>query len=572
MALRRFYTVTRLFNTYGRNTFQLYSVHKPHIKFEDTFNYKILQHFKRNTVYKTHTVSGNVHQTFNEQFFKSILDDKDNSNQLSLSELLDGIVVISRRYDNKVDMDLVGKIDDECFRRLKAGLSLEDTLKVLDALMSLSVRTPQMKSFFLCLQLFIKMLKTGEDITFQQFLQTLFFVSLIKDEQPVREYFYIVNRKLSRQPNLLNSLNPFELAIFCNSIYKTGTKLKDEVVLKKLVNCIDKNIKTLFSQPYLFTSVIKPLQHANYKDYKLLDKISKLLVDDKLRLDDVDLIGSIYLLKLYANALYEDEKIILFLADSVLKSLQNSDDNNEVVRIKDISVILRAFCQYGFDSLKQRVIDHLIPKIDKLFETETHHKRLKYCIEILLWLNVLGICPRKTMEGFLSPRNLERGRRDGKLKHHSRVNLLLTILSIEHPDILVNRNVQHLKEDVVPNDIAIHLSHPELNKVQEAVKFLAACEIGHIKSFQCTYLVPNLYIKGIVIETSRSSIAVELLGERACLHATDIPHGFMNLKLRLLSKMNYSVILINKEDIKGKQEDLMAKIEDEIRRIDNLQD
>ncbi|XP_022199937.2 uncharacterized protein LOC111056834 [Nilaparvata lugens] len=577
MALRQFYTGIRrlkdnhkLFNTYGRKIVQCYSFDSRHVRFKDTFNYKILQFFESSTNYKTHVLSGNVQQTLNDELLRKILDNETELNQLSLSELLDGIVMASSRYNYEVDLDLVRKFDDECFRRLKVGLSLEDTLKVLDALMRLSNEIPQMRAFYLCLQLFNEKLESGENIDIQNFVQVLFFVSLIRDEQPVRQFFSIAMKKLYRHSDLLYKLNPFELAIFCNSVYKTGTKLRNELLLKKLVNCINKNLDYLFSQPYLFTSVIKPLQHANYNHYKFLDRLSNLLLDNKLRMDDKDLIASVYLLKLYANALYKDEITILFLADKVLKSLQNSYQNNDTVRIKDISVILKAFCHFGFDSLKERVVGQLIPIIDVLFETEVHNKRLKYSIEILLWLNVIGIRPKGIMENFICRENLEKGKREGKRKHQSRVNLLLTILSIEHPDILTSKKVQHLVEDGVTNDVGIKLSHPELDKVQEAVQFLAACRSDLIRSYQCRYLVPNLFIKGIVIETRRSMIAVELLGERACLHGTDIPHGYMNLKLRLLRKMNYEVILINKRDIKGIQEDLMVKIEDEIRRIDNL--
>ncbi|XP_075215776.1 uncharacterized protein LOC142321514 isoform X2 [Lycorma delicatula] len=479
--------------------------------FERSVVYWVLQIFRNSPKYETCLMINETRNKNNTEI-KQLLKNKYSLSLLNTDELLNYLLIISK-YNVIKDKDVIKNVDDEFIRRLQMydyvndNDKYKDVLKVTDSLIYFTHNKIRLRSYLACVEN-IKSIIKNKEITLQHFIQCAFYVSILKGDPIAREIMNLVIVKLYTQTKIFNGLTSTELAIFCNSVYKTGTKIKSKKVLRAIIDAIDKDTDMLFTNDKLCTSILKPLHQAKYHDYSFLKNLSsKIINKHEADIEKYNFTTNVYLLKLFSNALYNDEFLINYLADSAIRKLQTMYKNKEYIRAKDISILLKSFCELGYDSLKQRTVKDVLPVIKDAINND-HIEQIEQpsLAEIILWLNVLFPCENDFMDKVINSRIIVKGK-NNTIKGTARMNLLLIILYIEK--LLPATKIDELISLIEPTrgrDLSmerIFELHYPIYRTYQAVKCLAMTNNSMIKNVTLECQIPNLFIPGITVDGER---------------------------------------------------------------------
>lgn len=497
--------------------------HRPKIEFKNSYAYTILQYFRNNPKkYITHKISNNT-KIMNKLEIENIFKNKNYLSSIDINDLLSYMLIISDNRFKKNYQIIVKNVDDELCNRLNNKFLIDDfndrcryyskimeLLKIIDTILYFINCMPnyyKMKSYDICINNLKNIIKNG-DIKLSHFIQCIFYLSTLKNDQSNQSILKFTLNKLSLQLNVIENLTLIELSILCNSYHKYSLQILSKPLIDIFNKTIEKYMDDLLMKEFNCLGILKILCTAKYHNYSVLDKISKRLFNnyDKNLNNEKTIVSQytftqiVYLLKLYSNAFYGSENFINYLADEAITKLEIIYKNEEYIRAKDVSILLKSLCQFGFDSLKQRAKYNIYPIINDVINNNLFEKyELKSLSEIILWFCIMGdICDKCFLEKIVSKEFIKKCKSDHKNKTISRMNLLITILSIEKllPDDVINQ----LMELIEP--ASGYETKNLVNDVHKVVEFLAKTNKEIIKSVEMGFQIPNLFIPGITVQTT----------------------------------------------------------------------
>lgn len=479
----------------------------PKTEFKTSFSHWILKYFKTNTKYVTHTTTYNAEYPKSKNEIKFELGSKNKISCLKTDELLNYMMIISE--DFTVTKNIMQNVDNEVCKRLRtANITNQYTsvLKITDTLIYFTHSHVQlMKSYILCVENIKNIIRRNE-IELEHLVQCAFYISMLKDKSLARSAMKLILAKVHLHVAIIDMLSPVDLCVFYNSIYKSSTKILSKKTLAAIVSSIYKNLDELLKNEELLIGSIKPLFQAKYHDYNFLEKLSNEIINNQnFDINKYSFKTVVHLIKLFANSLYNDENFIRYLADYSVVKLERMYKNKEYIRAKDISILLKAFSELGFDSLKNLTTATILPILIDAFDNfEIKDYERKSFADIILWLTVLQVRDESFLDKVIDSKLIIRGKKDGSGQSICKMNLLLTILSIEK--LIPSDKINKLMDLVEPTEghslEQLYKSQPALYHVNEAARCLASTK-QIVEQPILEFQIPTLFIPGITVQCGR---------------------------------------------------------------------
>ncbi|KAF7989771.1 hypothetical protein HCN44_008445 [Aphidius gifuensis] len=337
----------------------------------------------------------------------------------------------------------------------------------------------------------------------------------------------------------LEKLPIIEQCIVADTLFKCSIKLK-KIDGKIIENIIENNTDYLINNKQLLVSLCKAVRYVGPSDNFTMINLSKSLINSKERFN---LIFIAHIISLYAEAHQKDQQVLDKLFDDSWQQIEN-DENNMNIRIKDIDRILWSgrILNYQMDNDKFYIINKFIKK--RYHHIKNHHS-LFMNILLSIWMygdkpiNIINEC----FENNIFDSIIHDDNDNWKIK--ARLQLLLACIQIECPDIIIPNKLQvpHCVGQKVHNNLKIIFKYiKSLDYYLPIDQLVIDCPIKEI------------LILGISLNHQKiGKIHIDLLDENTCLKGVEEPHGLLNLKLRLLSKLGYKSILIPSIKIKDEK-------------------
>ncbi|CAG9861814.1 unnamed protein product [Phyllotreta striolata] len=440
-------------------------------------------------------------------------------------------------------------VDEQCTRELKQM----STLCIFDVLHALTKKIPnritESEFYERSLQELAARLPY---LSKNEVIQYIFYMGLKKKNNSNNQILKKCLNKLSKSG--LSTLTAEDLCVICNSTFKTTTKINDQF-LSTVIAYIQNNLH-LFKDPALLVTYLKSIRQNRYQNEEFLSTISYTILFNKTA-EHYSFSALCHILALYSDYLYYDENVLRHFCEKSIDILRHSSYTTKTEhmsiqsRLKDIKRLLWCLSNLNYTKLPASDIkDVIIPSIVQRVEAGDVEENYTSLIEIALYLWMLNYKSHELMPYFLRKTVIQ-----PLLSTNSpikqRLNLLLTCLFYEDKTLLKESGVYpKFNSDY---DMMNQLKkRPALKKVMDN---LAVISKRHdLNKFQMNCQIPGLNIIGITGYKKKiyKTAYLEILDEYTTLKNTDnSPTGPMQLKLRLLERMDEAVILIDSNEIEG---------------------
>ncbi|XP_050440523.1 uncharacterized protein LOC126845721 [Adelges cooleyi] len=514
-----------------RKKYNFQSFPKSHVS--STFNEWILMFFKTHPPYnkfvlKPTTLVNNDLEA--RTLDKAPISLKCNTN----NELLN-------KFSSTSSLSTINEIDKELENRIDV-MTIEQIMQLMDScLTSKNKLSKNSKAFKRCLQIMNENWFRRPDLNCYQTVQLMYYASIYKHKAYNTISFGL--QKIMNELSYVKKFSNEELSVLAVATYKTGVKVNDKL-LRLFVYRLEKKLDELLQKPILFISLLKPLKKAKYHDPTLIKTLTTSLKCDGSNLVIKDFTSSVHLLSYLADSNCGDIKNLQKLIDSIENSM--IQDNMKNYRIKDLTNFLFSVSYLGI-TLSNHIVEIIDSYLYEVFNTKD--KCIKYSnmlISVCLSMWMLKWTSSKLIQFVFSQVPISALRSPNIHKQNNRLDLLLTSVSIEKPELL-----QHCKFIETIENMPKPCSHinerPLLLNVFKNLQELS--KDLKFSSIEYNFSIPNLKILGIkIINNNKNKIYVEVLDSCTCLANTGIPNGTMKLKLRLESKLNFTVITVNHMD------------------------
>lgn len=189
---------------------------------------------------------------------------------------------------------------------------------------------------------------------------------------------------------------------------------------------------------------------------------------------------------------------------------------------------------------------------EQLFEIRTFMNNMEYALfnnpqkllRILLSLWILGYRAEDIIQKCIANKIFWNLRNEKFWKIRTSLNLLLRVIQIESPNIQL------------PIKMFCHVYVPL--QISKSVQFIATVVNEFSEKMKLQNVIINspvnqIYIAGVSFEDKTlRSFHIDVLNDITCLRLQRIPHGLLNLKLRLIQQLGYQSILINEDDVEDR--------------------
>ncbi|XP_043281393.1 uncharacterized protein [Venturia canescens] len=412
-------------------------------------------------------------------------------------------------------------IDDE-YCKLLGVLTVSQIFHLLHLLMKTGSNITLLKSYKSSLLALRKYLER-DCLSKEEKLQLLFFEGLSK--RPARKYV----------KSLLNTLPPFQDLSFMEKIVVAHTTFQCSVRLdlqdtRLLEEHLENNVKELIEDPPILSTICKALSYAGMSEKFSLDNLDREILNSPKK---ISITNAGHLLSFYVQANHLNSEIVQRLVCDSMAQIIEDRNRKKWVRIKDFDNIVRAlsWLNHRLNEVHKEELALFVSRRYREF-TESPH----LLINTLLALWTLDCRLHEIIDKGLSDGTFELVKQETKFwKRVARLHLLLVCIKIEAPETNLPSELFEFPE------VGLEILKP-VKKLCKLIKELDnKLEMNEIR-IDCP--VEAMYIPGVSFERKQMSFHLDLLNKTTCFKSTEVPHGLMNLKLRLLEKIGYTSILI----------------------------
>ena len=479
---------------------------------QETFQRRLLDFFKHFENSETEKVTSAQHPRISESSEKIAI---------SHSILIQYLKIYADQDSNKFSIDALRDIDNKSCQLL-GKISSSKILQLLLYLMRVQPNHVTRLKFYSSALLALKKFLADDKLTTQEILLLLYFESFRNKRGNVK---YILNSLPA-----ISSLSLLEQCMMAQSAYRCGVKLKTED-LKTLEDLLENKPDMLVKDPAVLVTVCKAVRHGGPVNCELTNLSTAVLNSD----ETFTITCAAHTLSLYAEANVQCPDVLQRFFDDFLKNLE--EEKREMLittRLKDFDRLLWASRLLDY-KLRESDTKEIISFIDRRYSTFLKNPAMLTNILLSLWML------KCTAKNKLVERCLEDGAfkpivDDTEIwwKLKARLNLLISCVKIEAPEIKL------------PYDLktAQYVGLKRRDSVEKLWEIIAGSkvELG-IRRVGVDCPVTGIYIPGVTISDEKR-MHVDLLDDSNCFKGTDIPSGFLKLKLRLLPKIGYRSILV----------------------------
>nr|XP_018900321.1 PREDICTED: uncharacterized protein LOC109032570 [Bemisia tabaci]XP_018900322.1 PREDICTED: uncharacterized protein LOC109032570 [Bemisia tabaci] len=520
---------------------------------------------------------------FQDRFFKYLRENNkfftvtpitsdDSVKKLMLTEIKEvtstelPVFISTAIVNGKLTETLKARLDEECLSRL-SSFTTDDVLKVVDAWLYIVPHIlNNLKFYHEAMPLFDRILSSN-DTSLPAFVQTFYYVSLCKDKNLARDIIRKALDKLQSSHSLMRALSLDELVIISVSIFRTSNTISSRALLRTISDGIMTNLQRLMKDDASLVTLIKPLRPAEFYDLKLLDAIAANLSLLKTK----SFITKIQVFALFGQSLYPDKDFLQKFADDIGHSLLDLLENKETmdIRIKDVS---RFFWSLSFLNVIPQVENldkEVMEKIeDWILDNQFNESNLHWLISIMCSIFIFNWdyeqLFRRVFDSF-SAHQLNVPNHSANFRN---LNLLIAGLRIEAPYLVSEDLTSILRPTIAPTAVNHLRTRPVL---KDAYKTAWSLTKDHnVTDILCHFNIPHVLILGLTFYTpKRNLLNIEVLDRSNCLLTSNIPHGLMSLKLRLLKQLHEHILIIDSTRL-SKDNNFRIMFEKKIREVDGV--
>ncbi|KAI4495596.1 hypothetical protein M0802_008608 [Mischocyttarus mexicanus] len=341
-----------------------------------------------------------------------------------------------------------------------------------------------------------------------------------------------------------DDLSLFEKCIVSETLFKCGIKLLPGQI-KNVENLIESEAKFLVNNSKLLIPLCKILRLTGTSKDFYPNNLNKEIVNYS---EKYYIVAAVHILKLYSNAYILEPKVVKRLVEDTIECLaltnktfkeQSNVYGKLMFKPKYIDGFLWSLCMlnYKLTDLQLLEVTNFIDNIQSFIYDEP-----KELLRILLSLWILGYQAEFIIQECIKKNIFLQARNNKFWKIRTSLCLLLHTIQIESPDIKLPNNLI--------TNVYVTL------KIRESVKIVWEIVNALSKQMKLQNVLINCPTKGIYIagvsfdHLTLGSFHIDLLNDTTCLRYSKIPHGFLNLKLRLIKQLGYQSILIDENDLK----------------------
>ncbi|XP_060868125.1 uncharacterized protein LOC132943250 [Metopolophium dirhodum] len=502
------------------------------VKNHSTFHKWTLDYFRNQPPYNKFVLKESITKD------KKSLYSPINLNTTATDELLMNYFSLKHVSHYEIDKELANRVND---------MSINQILALMDGCLSGKTQLHKnSRSFKKCIELMNELWFRRPDLTTSQTIQLIYYVSIYKNK--TRQVVEFGLQKLMNEIDYLKKITDEELSVIAVATYKTSAKVYDKM-LRIFAYRVERNLDNLIQNPLNFVSIIKPLKRAKYHDPVLLTQLIKAFSSNKNNKVLEDVTSSIHLLTYFADANCGEVDFLQQLIDSIGNIMIK--DHLKHYRIKDVSNYVFSASYLGLIPKNPNVCKMIINFLEDIFNSkEKCEKMSKTLIGMCLSMWMLNYKPIQLMQFMFFKVPVAALRMPNAHKQDNRLNLLLTCVHIEQPDLIMGYQlIDEQTTNSMPDPYKHLAERPFLVMVYQSLQKLYH-ELD-IMNVEYIFSIPYLRILGIkIIRTNGEIIYVEVLDSSNCLYDTLIPNGMMKLKFRLESKLNFFVIKVNHDENK----------------------
>ncbi|KAL7293909.1 hypothetical protein TKK_0012640 [Trichogramma kaykai] len=322
---------------------------------------------------------------------------------------------------------------------------------------------------------------------------------------------------------------------------------------KMLEKVVEEDFKSIIDDPQLFVPICKSVIISEASNSLCLQKLSDAILTSNKQTNNLNFGAVAHTLALYADALIMDSKVVDLLVKTGVKAIQNDmNTNKNMLQISDVNTFLWSLSHLGtILSLSEKLIVRSF--VEHRWTEYTSKDNLGMLVDSMLSLNMLRCWSTKLLKICLSE-NLFAPviRRSYHWKIQTKLQLLIAQISLE-------MKMRVPKSLVKPLKVGYKISD-RLEIVKSVANKLVARGLISQMIIECP--VKAIVIPGVTLITEKEIYHIDVLDNSTCLKNTFMPHGLMNLKLRLLSRLRLRQIMI-KADVFNSDSQMVEKdIED----------
>ncbi|KAL2715110.1 uncharacterized protein V1478_014808 [Vespula squamosa] len=339
-------------------------------------------------------------------------------------------------------------------------------------------------------------------------------------------------------------LSLFEKCIASETLFKCGIKLM-QTQIKNVEKLIESEAKFLINNLNLLVPLCKVARHAGTTKNFFPSNLSKEIINCNHK---YHMIPAVHILKLYSHMYFLEPKVLHRLVTDIIdnistinKTFKDKSDlyKKQIYKSKYIDGFLWSICilNYKLTDAQFLEVKNYIDNIQSIIFDEP-----KELLRILLSLWILGYQPEFMIQECIKRDIFLQAYNNKFWKIRTSLYLLLHTIQIESPNI-------KLPTDLF-TDVYVAM------KIQKSLKTVCTILSGFSKQMKLQNVIINSPAKGIYIagvsfdHPTLGSFHIDLLNDTTCLRYSKVPHGLMNLKLRLIKQLGYQSILIDEDDLK----------------------
>ncbi|XP_016840076.1 uncharacterized protein LOC103315296 isoform X1 [Nasonia vitripennis] len=494
-------------------------------KYQESFQCRIIDYFE--SIWNA--------QKFNQQFeVSSQIKEKfcDASATIEKYESLDKYLKqLLNTRDLNINENSIDYLDMQC-SSLVHFLRHSEVLSLLNAFLKVApYRFKMTDSYNKSMPILLEAVG-NELLNNHQLVQVLFFLSLNKDKSASSVSY------LKSHLTNLKDLPLIEKCIVAQAFYKSSVKL-EQYQSKIFEQVLEKEYNHLIADQILLVSLCKAIRISGASDELNLKKLSQAIIHSKIPFTFTTIV---HVLGLYAEALILEPKAINRLVKDSIEIIKQ-DGIKCSIRLKDLDRFLWSISHLGLTlTLNQKSV------LQMYFEQRINEYKIKVNLGILvnsvLCLHMLQCWNKKVIKNLLEenifmPVFYEKYH----WKIRSRLQLLISLIIIEMKLVVPHNLKKQIKISSNPSKY--------INAVAEIASSLV--EQGMIRNVVIECPIRTLQIPGVTLITDKNIYHIDVLDNLTCFRNTNIPHGLMKLKIRLLSRLKYRQIAISNRMFKDSE-------------------
>ncbi|XP_017781425.1 PREDICTED: uncharacterized protein LOC108566167 [Nicrophorus vespilloides] len=382
----------------------------------------------------------------------------------------------------------------------------------------------------------------------KEVLQLMFYAGLQKNtgnsELLLKQCLRSFNQKT------IDELTVNELSIICNSTFKCSTRIKNEAFCVKIIDTINNNLDIL-KDTRIFVTLIKTLRHNRAQNESILSTISCAMLFNSTY-EHYDFTTMCHVLALFSDYSYYDENILNLFKDKAVEELTcdvvKKSNFSDKIRAKDIKRFLWAYSNLGYKLDKRLIKDVFIKIMVKKIGDKDYDDEPETLLDCILYLWIMEYQAFELVPYCFSNDKITQIKKS-KTKSKDKLNMLLSCMQLENLSLFKELQLKpqsfqyyNIKKQLSyrPNLERVYGILKELSDSVELNKFEYECQIPHVQIVGITGYKKNIY----------KSVFIEVFDDYVCVkNKIDYASGLMQLKLRLLDKMDQGLIIISTDDL-----------------------